>query len=59
MDCFAALAMTGNRRFVCQFATVMRSRLKLWNALGTNRARIADSSRNWLRSPQYLALGQS
>ena len=32
-----------NRRFVCQFATVMRSRLKLWNELRTNRARIADS----------------
>ena len=34
----------------------MRSRLKLWNESGTKRARIADSSRNPIRSPQHLAL---
>src|SRR5258708_1198838 len=32
------------------------SRLKLWNESGTNRARIAHSSRDRLRSPQHLAL---
>jgi hypothetical protein len=30
--------------------------LKLWNESGTKRARIADSSRNLIRSPQHLAL---
>jgi len=30
--------------------------LKLWNESGTKRARIADSSRNPIRSPQHLAL---
>jgi hypothetical protein len=37
-------------------ATHFRSRLKLWNESGTNRARIADSTPLRLRSPQYLAL---
>src|SRR6478735_2605345 len=37
-------------------ATVMRSRLKLWNESGTKRARIADSYPNPIRSPQHLAL---
>ena len=37
-------------------ATAMRSRLKVWNESGTKRARIADSSRNPIRSPQHLAL---
>ena len=37
-------------------ATVMRSRFKLWNESRTNRVRIADSSRNPVRSPQHLAL---
>jgi hypothetical protein len=34
----------------------MRSRLKLWNDSGTKRARIADSPRDPIRSPQHLAL---
>ena len=34
----------------------LRSRLKLWNESGTNRARIGDSSPLRLRSPQHLAL---
>jgi hypothetical protein len=37
----------------------MRSRLKLWNDSGTKRARIGDSSRDPLRSPQHLALTAS
>src|ERR1700733_10086673 len=37
-------------------ATHLRSRLKLWNESGTNRARIGDSTPLRLRSPQYLAL---
>jgi hypothetical protein len=37
-------------------ATHLRSRLKLWNESGTNRARIGDSCPLRLRSPQYLAL---
>jgi hypothetical protein len=37
-------------------ATHLRSRLKLWNESGTNRARIGDSYPLRLRSPQYLAL---
>ena len=37
-------------------ATAMRSRLKVWNESGTKRARIADSSRDPIRSPQHLAL---
>src|SRR5215216_6692234 len=40
-------------------ATAMRSRLKLWNDSGTKRARIGDSSRDPLRSPQHLALTAS
>jgi hypothetical protein len=42
-----------------QSATAMRSRLKLWNDSGTKRARIADSPRDPLRSPQHLALTAS
>jgi hypothetical protein len=69
MDCFVAslLAMTkeirglfGLARLLCaislHFATPWRSRLKLWNESGTNRARIGDSSALRLRSPQHLAL---
>src|ERR1700729_2673279 len=37
-------------------ATHLRSRLKLWNESGTNRARIGDSYPLRLRSPQHLAL---
>jgi hypothetical protein len=37
----------------------MRSRLKLWNESGTKRARIGDSSRDPIRSPQHLALTPS
>jgi hypothetical protein len=37
-------------------ATHVRSRLKLWNESGTNRARIGDSRALRLRSPQHLAL---
>ena len=37
-------------------ATPVRSRFKLWNESGTNRARIGDSCALRLRSPQYLAL---
>jgi len=37
-------------------ATHLRSRLKLWNESGTNRARIGDSTPLRLRSPQHLAL---
>src|SRR6204780_3908285 len=37
-------------------ATHIRSRLKLWNESGTNRARIGDSCPLRLRSPQHLAL---
>jgi hypothetical protein len=39
-----------------RFATPSASRLKPRNELRTNRARIADSSRDLLRSPQHLAL---
>ena len=51
MDCFAALAMTEKfgddwkTLILFHFATLARSRLKLRNALRTNRARIADSHR--------------
>jgi hypothetical protein len=38
------------------FATLVSSRLKLWNESRTNRARIADSSPHPFRSPQHLAL---
>ena len=34
----------------------LRSRLKFWNESGTNRARIGDSLRMPLRSPQHLGL---
>jgi hypothetical protein len=37
----------------------MRSRLKLWNESGTKRARIGDSPRDPIRSPQHLALTPS
>ena len=36
-------------------ATPSRSRLKVWNESGTNRARIGDSSPCLLRSPQHIA----
>ena len=42
-----------------QYATAMRSRLKLWNDSGTKRARIGDSPRDPIRSPQHLALTPS
>jgi hypothetical protein len=41
---------------MCRFATLPRPPFKLQNESRTNRARIADSSRNLLRSPQHLAL---
>ena len=41
---------------VCRYATRQRSRLKLWNESGTNRARIGDSVQLLKRSPQHLAL---
>jgi hypothetical protein len=67
MDCFVALllAMTGKAELIVftapippdlsHNATAMRSRLKLWNELRTNRARIGDSFHVPFRSPQHLA----
>src|SRR5215212_5710597 len=46
-----------NRPNLFHSATAMRSRLKLWNDSGTKRARIGDSPRDLIRSPQHLALG--
>jgi hypothetical protein len=56
------LAMTGSLSFgtVCaDFVSqcdAWRSRFKLWNESGTNRARIGDSYALLIRSPQHLAL---
>ena len=41
------------------FATPLMSRLKLWNELRTNRARIGNSFSLLLRSPQHLAWNPS
>jgi hypothetical protein len=48
-----------NRPNLFHSATAMRSRLKIWNESGTKRARIGDSYRNPIRSPQHLALAAS
>ena len=46
-------------RILFHFAPPLMSRLKLWNELRTNRARIGDSFSLLLRSPQHLAWNPS
>src|SRR4051812_18964629 len=59
IDRFNLHALAQSAPILFHSATVMQSRLKLWNESGTKRARIADSYRNPIRSPQHLALARS
>ena len=51
----AGLFFSRAKGFLYHNATVQSCAIKLWNEFGTNRARIADSARMWVRSRRHLA----